>query len=414
VHAGSSTPAGSIRSPRHGVGARLSGRESPKAGIIRGTIPKPVPEVVLMTEVGISPFLQRRAWGGALGGLSLAVGAGWLCAWAHTPLPWMIGPLFALGGARLAGVPAVALPGARYAGQWIIGSALGLYFTPVVVRQVALFAPWMVLAGVYALAVSIVCSWVLGWFAGVDRRTAFFASVPGGATEMSILADRFGARTDLVAVAQSLRIVLVVTGIPFLYTWLGVRGADPYVQGAREFSWPGLVMLMALTAVGGSALHRFRFPNGWVIGALCVALPLTALEINLSTLPAWLSNMGQLLIGSALASRFQPDFLSRAPRFVLAVTLTVLLAMALAAFFALLLAWAMPAHPATTVLAMAPGGIAEMSITAKVLQLGVPVVTAFHVTRMVLLVSTTGLLFRMATTWHAKRALPRSADEDRG
>ena len=33
-------------------------------------------------------------------------------------------------------------------------------------------------------------------------------------------------------------------------------------------------------------------------------------------------------------------------------------------------------------LGTSPGGIAEMAITAKVLQLGVPVVTAFHVTRL--------------------------------
>lgn len=365
-----------------------------------------------MIDVGNSVALPRRGWIEPLGGLALAVGAGWLCAWAHTPLPWMIGPLFALAGARLAGVPVAAPPAARYAGQWIIGSALGLYFTPTVVGQVAQFAPWMVLAGIYALGASVVCGWVLAWLAGVDRRTAFFASVPGGATEMSILAERFGARTDLVAVAQSLRIVLVVSGIPFLFAWLDVHGADRYVQGAREFSWPGLATLMALTALGGAVLHRFRFPNGWVIGALCVSLPLTALEINFSTLPAWLSNAGQLLIGASLASRFERDFLSRAPRFLSAVTLTVLLAMTLAALFALLLAWAMPAHPATTVLAMAPGGIAEMSITAKVLQLGVPVVTAFHVTRMVLLVSTTGLLFRLATTWRAKRTIRGNDDKD--
>jgi uncharacterized protein len=353
-----------------------------------------------------------RDWGGPLGGLLLAVVAGWLCAWVHTPLPWMIGPLFAVAGARLAGAPVVAPPAARYAGQWIIGSALGLYFTPVVVRQVALFAPWMVLAGVYALATGVMCGWALAWLARVDRRTAFFASVPGGATEMSILAERFGARPDLVVVAQSLRIVLVVSVIPFLYTWIDVHGADPYVQGAREFSWSGLITLMALTALGGGALHRFRFPNGWVIGALCVSLPLTAQEINFSTLPAWLSNVGQLLIGCALGSRFERDFLSRAPRFLVAVTFTVLLAMALSSLFALLLAWAMPAHPATTVLAMAPGGIAEMSITAKVLQLGVPVVTAFHVMRMVLLVSTTGLLYRLASKWRAKRRTRSNDKED--
>jgi uncharacterized membrane protein AbrB (regulator of aidB expression) len=38
---------------------------------------------------------------------------------------------------------------------------------------------------------------------------------------------------------------------------------------------------------------------------------------------------------------------------------------------------------ATMVLGTSPGGIAEMAITAKVLQLGVPVVTAFQVCRLV-------------------------------
>ena len=51
-------------------------------------------------------------------------------------------------------------------------------------------------------------------------------------------------------------------------------------------------------------------------------------------------------------------------------------------------------HPATLVLGTAPGGIAEMCITAKVLQLGVPLVTAFHVTRLVVLLLVHGAAVR--------------------
>ena len=55
---------------------------------------------------------------------------------------------------------------------------------------------------------------------------------------------------------------------------------------------------------------------------------------------------------------------------------------ALCAGFAWLLAWVTGLQWATVLLGTSPGGIAEMAITAKVLQLGVPVVTAFHVTRL--------------------------------
>jgi uncharacterized membrane protein AbrB (regulator of aidB expression) len=61
---------------------------------------------------------------------------------------------------------------------------------------------------------------------------------------------------------------------------------------------------------------------------------------------------------------------------------TVVMLVVCAAFGALL-AWMTGLHPATLVLGTSPGGIAEMAITAKVLQLGVPVVTAFQVCRLV-------------------------------
>jgi uncharacterized membrane protein AbrB (regulator of aidB expression) len=50
-------------------------------------------------------------------------------------------------------------------------------------------------------------------------------------------------------------------------------------------------------------------------------------------------------------------------------------------------------------LGTSPGGIAEMCITAKVLQLGVPVVTAFHVTRYVAVLLLTAPIYR----WVARR-----------
>jgi uncharacterized membrane protein AbrB (regulator of aidB expression) len=45
-----------------------------------------------------------------------------------------------------------------------------------------------------------------------------------------------------------------------------------------------------------------------------------------------------------------------------------------------------------------------MCITAKVLQLGVPLVTAAHVTRVLILVISTGPLFRLAKRVSAKSA----------
>ena len=47
------------------------------------------------------------------------------------------------------------------------------------------------------------------------------------------------------------------------------------------------------------------------------------------------------------------------------------------------------------ILAKSPGGIAEMALTARV-HLGLPIVTAFHVARMVAVVLVIGPLYRQS------------------
>jgi uncharacterized membrane protein AbrB (regulator of aidB expression) len=75
---------------------------------------------------------------------------------------------------------------------------------------------------------------------------------------------------------------------------------------------------------------------------------------------------------------------------------SVFAGIAIAAAFGALLAWGAGLSVATLILATAPGGLAEMCITAKVLRLGVPLVTAAHVTRIFLLLLSTGPVYRAA------------------
>lgn len=334
-----------------------------------------------------------------LAGLAIAAGAGWLCARIGTPIPWMLGPLFALALLRVAGVDVSSPPGGRQGGQWIIGSALGLYFTPNVIREVVGWWPLLAVGAAFAIVLGYVCGLALARLAGIDRTTAIFASVPGGAAEMAVLGYRFGARVDRVASAQSLRIVIVVGIVPAAFAALGLHGIDRYVPGATVFDAVGFAELMVVTAIGGFAAQWLKLPNAFVLGSLAVAIPLTAVEINLSAMPTVVSNAGQCLLGCALGARFHPDFLRGAPRYVAAVTTTVIGAIALSAAFAVVLAWLCGLSPATLVLGNAPGGFAEMCITAKVLQLGVPMVTAFHVTRLVVLLLFTAPLFAWLREW---------------
>jgi len=339
----------------------------------------------------------------AIKGLAIGLAAALFCVAVGAPLPWMIGPLVALAACRSAGVDCEAPPGGRQVGQWLIGTALGLYFTPLVAELVTRLWWQLLLAAFFALALGYFCGYLVARVARIDRTTAVFASVPAGAAEMAVLGERYGARVDEVAAGQSLRLMLVVIVVPWVFAALKLHGADAFQPGTTEVRGLGLLALLACTLVGGLVLQRAGLANAFVLGALAVAIPLTIAEVNLSAVPRWLTNAAQILLGCALGARFERSFLRRAPRFVAAVGLSVLAALVLSAMFGLALAAATGLYPATLVLATAPGGIAEMSITAKVLELGVPVVTAFHVTRVVLLLTCTGPLF----AWLRRRGRAR-------
>jgi len=326
--------------------------------------------------------------------LTVCAVGGAVFQYLKTPLPWMIGPLLVMASLKMSGLHLHAPRGGRQLGQLIIGTALGLYFTPQVAHQVLGTWPVLIAAALLAMALGGICGLFLARFTDTDRTTAFFASVPGGAVEMAILAERFGAKVDRIALAQSLRIMMVVVIIPFALTFLGAHGADAYDQVSVPANAIGLLQLLVLGLLGGSLLAWLGVPNAYMLGPLAITIALTTGEVQLSSMPKLVSNAGQLLIGCTLGARFEQEFVRKAPRYMLVVAMSVLIAIVLAALSAWLLARLGGLAAPTMVLATAPGGIAEMCITAKALRLGVPLVTAAHVTRVLMLVTATAPLYR--------------------
>jgi uncharacterized membrane protein AbrB (regulator of aidB expression) len=102
-----------------------------------------------------------------------------------------IGVFFA--ACRSTGIECAAPAGGRQAGQWIIGTALGLYFTPLVAEFVTRMWWLLLFAAVFALALG--CTGPLfGWLPRC-RRT----EIPGASPFAAQWPDRFRApyRVDI-------------------------------------------------------------------------------------------------------------------------------------------------------------------------------------------------------------------------
>src|SRR5690606_21469831 len=153
-------------------------------------------------------------------GLAVSIAGALIAKLLYFPLPWLLGPLLGTAITRMSGVDSFCPKRVRYAGQWVIGVSIGLYFTPEVAHYVVDHSLLIAIGVIYALLLGALGSLLLQRYANLDFTSAWFAAAIGGASEMTTQAERRGAQSDRVATVHSLRVLLVVVIIPFSFQWL--------------------------------------------------------------------------------------------------------------------------------------------------------------------------------------------------
>ncbi len=335
----------------------------------------------------------RERFPAILRALAVGIPAGYLFHRLHTPIPWMIGPMIAVAALNLAGVRMYSPPYARHMGQVVLGSAVSLYFTPPVVAALAANLPPIIAATFATFLVGGLGALTLSRASGVEGKSTFFASIPGGAMAMAVLAERYGAQIAPVAVAHSLRVSIIVLIIPFAITYGGI----PLVAAAYRPNVPlDPVVLAAWLPVGfilGMVSERLRFHNGCLLVPIFLGAALTIGGVQLSAVPRWMTDFAQLMFGLVLGARYERAFFVRYKLFIPFALLNSFFILLASVAMAAALAWAFSLPIATMIIATAPGGLAEMTITAQALQINVPLVVAFHMFRVVIVNMGTQYIF---------------------
>lgn len=341
------------------------------------------------------PPLSRQT-----GRVALALGLGAAGGWAfwalNMPLPWMLGALFATMIAAVAGLPVAGPTRVRGAVVAVIGVLLGAGFTPALLQQIGSWS--LTLAGL-ALYLALSLALLVPWFrkvGGFDPRTAYFAAMPGGLSEMVELAESAKADVPRVILAQSLRIVLTIAVIAVWFRWVqGVAVGQVAGQaGFADLAAIDLVML-AIAAVAGSALGLgLRLPAPTLMGPMIVSAALHLTEVTKSSPPAELVVLAQVILGTILGTRFagiSARALLPAVGLSLGATLVML---GLALGFALVLHGLTGQSADQILLAYAPGGLTEMSLVALALNAEAAFVATHHVVRILLVIVAAPVLFR--------------------
>lgn len=324
---------------------------------------------------------------------------GYLFFLVHIPLPWTLGSLASaalvsgLGDGRWL-MPRVV----RDAVRPVLGVLAGSAFTPAIVAAIPQW--WTGIAFVFVLAVS--CTF-LGWIffqkvCGYDKVTAFFASTPGGLSELTILGGMLGGDMRRLVLVHSVRIVFVVFTIPIVIQFiLGhgfTRSLLPPNVGHGQGGTADAVILIGCGVLGYVVGRQRFFPGGIMIASMLFSAGVHSMGLTVAAPPGWLVLFVQVAIGCVAGSRF------------LGVTwrelqTTVLTALAWAVIMVLLtigaafVASTMIDQPlAILLLAASPGGMAEMTIISYSLGIDAAFVITCQVCRSFFIVAVAPALFR--------------------
>lgn len=351
------------------------------------------------------PDLQMPEGGAWLRwGLTLAGGAlgGAVFQALNLPLPWMLGSMSAAAMAAVFGLgPSVPLR-LRALMMMVLGLMLGSGFSPDFWSHVGSWTPSLIATLLYVLVVPIITAPLFRLLSGCGPVTSLYASAPGGVSEMVMIGGAQGGDEKAIALSHVLRIFLTIFIVPFWFRWTGelpVSARSAISGGPWDIGWPNALVLAGCVVAGIPFAKLLRMPAVILTGPLLASAAVHLVGWTASKPPGDLVAVAQVVIGSALGARFIGVEGRRAARILRAAFVSTLMMLALVAIFSEVLVQITGFPFALLLFALAPGGLAEMSLVSLAMGLDVAFVATHHLARILLVMTAAPMMFR----WWAKR-----------
>ena len=343
--------------------------------------------------------------------LLVAACGGFVLSLINAPLPWTLGPILAVSLTSLIlkrrlGWPLLI----RNIALIPLGYSMGRPFTVETGQAILNQLPFMLLATCVTISAGIFSAWLMFHHTKINFTSCLLGCVPGGLSQMVILAAEM-KEADLTAVTimQTMRMLSVVFVIPFLA--IHVLPAANSAAHAVTMEPTGSIPAFALVAIAGALIgKRIKLPTATLLGPLLfTAFFIVASGDTAPIIPLHYLNVAQICVGSYIGSSIDLRKIKEYHGMGPVLIGSVMLVLAVSMSMGLLLSMLTPSDIATTFLSTAPGGLAEMGITALVVGADSSTMTAYQLTRLLFIMLCYPAIVRLILSHYRK--LSRQKDQ---
>ena len=330
-------------------------------------------------------------------GLAIGAAGGVLFNLLNMPLSWMLGAMCLTTAASLGGIRVQVPASLRTVMIAVLGVMLGSVFSPEVFENLARWAHGLIAVLIYLLIVAGLGVVFFMRVAGFDRVTAYFSAMPGGLSEMVLVGDALGGDGRTISLIHTVRILFLVVVIPVYFRF--VQGlevpATAQTGSIAGLDAVGAAVLIACGIVGYLVARRLRVPAAGLVGPMVLSAAIHLGGLTTSHPPAEIIAIAQVGVGAAVGCRFAGVSIRHVAHILRLGAGSAGLMLVLTAALALGAEALVGADFFVMVLALAPGGLAEMSLIALALGADTVFVSTMHIVRIALIITCAPFAYRL-------------------
>jgi len=216
-----------------------------------------------------------------------------------------------------------------------------------------------------------------------DPLSALMGASPGSMAQVIALSTELGADLRAIAIVQTVRVLLLVIGLPNGLALFGLTvPAVPMARGPSGAAVLGEMILLTAVAVAFAVTFlRLRFPGGLMFGAMTGSALLHGTGTIHAVLPWWIGSAAVITLGAVVGSRFANTTLRMLVGYTGAAFGSFAVSMAIATAFIVLVTALFPFQIPNVVIAFSPGAQDTMMVLALALHLDPVYVGAHHLAR---------------------------------
>ena len=327
--------------------------------------------------------------------LSILIGTtgGFIFNYLSMPLPWMLGSMAATIIAASVGINITIPNFLRNSMIGIIGVRLGGAFYPGILEQVVKWSLSILTLTIFIFILTFIISTILRKLK-YDFATAFFSSLPAGLTEMTIVGEKYGGKSEIIAITHTVRIITIAFAIPLVFfVLLDYERLSLTSDQFIDYKLTDLAILMSCWIIGIWLNKFFKIPAGMLAWPLAFSAFVHITSITNADVPNILLSASQVILGASVGAKISIIKFATAKK-SLAIALVLSVGSLLFSWLsAIVLGTILDIDPLILILALTPGGVTEMSLIAISIDKEVAFVTTHHILRISLLVTLGPIIF---------------------